>query len=350
MKRIVMACDGTWNRPDAVCPTNVVKLHRAVAPVGPDGVAQRAFYEPGVGTARFERIRGGMFGFGLSRTVRDAYRLLATDYEPGDELYFFGFSRGAFTARSLAGLIGNCGILRPEHLDRLGEAYAIYRDRDDPAKKPSGDAARAFRARHCHDDVPIRFVGVWDTVGALGIPLRIAVLTKRWSFHDVRLGTHVRTACHALAIDERRGPFQPALWQRQAEAPPGQDLRQVWFSGVHSDAGGGYPDRGLGDITLLWMAEQAAAAGLALTGALTADARPDALAQQHESRKGFYRWLMRPFDRVLVGTAGGSAASSAWRRMREQPGYHPGNLRTYLATDPPLTAVRDSPQASASTS
>lgn len=114
----------------------------------------------------------------------------------------------------------------------------------------------------------------------------------------------------------------------------------MWFSGVHSDVGGGYPDRALGDLALLWMAGQAAAAGLAFTEELHRTAPPDALAAQHESRKGFYR-LMRPGVRDLVGTAGGSAASSAWRRMRERPGYHPENLRAYLATDPPMTDVRD---------
>jgi uncharacterized protein (DUF2235 family) len=337
-KRIVIACDGTWNRPDEVhhgraCPTNVVKLARAIAPEGQD-----VFYERGVGTARFERLRGGMFGFGLSRNIRDCYRHLAYNYDPGDELFLFGFSRGAFTARSLAGFIGNSGILRREHAGRVDEAYELYRDRDDPAKKPSGATARAFRANYSHDEVPIRFVGVWDTVGSLGIPLRVAALTKRWSFHDVRLGAHVETACHALSIDERRGPFEPTLWERQATAPKTQTLAQVWFSGVHSDVGGGYPESDLADVPLRWMAARAAAAGLVLNAGWEEATHPDALAQDHPSRKGFYR-LMRPYERVLTGTDGGSAATSGWRRMGELPGYHPDNLRTYLATDPPMTEV-----------
>jgi uncharacterized protein (DUF2235 family) len=337
-KRIVIACDGTWNRPDELhggraCPTNVVKLTRAIAPEG-----QEVFYERGVGTARFERLRGGMFGFGLSRNVRDCYRYLVEHYAPGDELYLFGFSRGAFTARSLAGFIGNSGILRPEHVARVDEAYELYRDREDPNKKPSGATARAFRAAYAHDDVPLRFVGVWDTVGALGIPLRIAALTKRWSFHDVRLGAHVETACHALSIDERRGPFEPTLWERQATAPATQTLTQVWFSGVHSDVGGGYPDSDLSDVPLRWMAERAAEAGLALNPGWEQATKPDALAQDHTSLKGFYR-LMRPCVRDLTHTDGGSASKSSWRRMGELPGYHPDNLRAYLATDPPMTDV-----------
>lgn len=339
MKRIAIFCDGTWNRPDQVhhgraCPTNVVKLHRAVPETGADGVEQVAFYEEGVGTGRWERMRGGMFGFGLSANVRKCHAFLTDHYEPGDDLYLFGFSRGAFTARSLGGLIGNSGIVRPEHRDRLAEAYTIYRDRTDPTKKPSGDTAKTFRARYCHDDVPIRFVGVFDTVGALGIPLPIAVLTKRWSFHDVRLGMHVRTAAHALAIDERRGPFLPSLWEQQAGAPAAQQLLQVWFSGVHSDVGGGYPDHGLGDIALRWMAARAQEAGLDVSP----DTQPDALASQHESYKSFYR-LTKPRARTLIDTAGGAVAESAWRRMREQPGYHPACLRAYLETGPPHADV-----------
>lgn len=339
MKRIAIFCDGTWNRPDQVhhgvaCPTNVVKLHRALPAIGADGLDQVPFYEEGVGTGRWDHLRGGMFGLGLSANVRKCHAFLTDHYEPGDALYLLGFSRGAFTARSLAGLIGNSGIVRPEHRDRLTEAYKIYQDRSDPRQKPSGETARAFRAAYCHDDVPIRFVGVFDTVGALGIPLPIAALTKRWSFHDVRLGTHVRTAVQALAIDERRGPFLPALWEQQAEAPSTQELHQVWFSGVHSDVGGGYPDHGLADVALRWMARHATDAGLHLSP----PAQPDALAPQHESYKSFYR-LTRPRARTLLGTAGGGVAESAWRRMRERPGYHPANLRAYLATDPPHVDV-----------
>jgi uncharacterized protein (DUF2235 family) len=272
-----------------------------------------------------------MFGFGLSANVRKCHAFLTDHYAPGDALYLFGFSRGAFTARSLAGLIGNSGIVRPEHKDRLTDAYKIYQDRTDPRQKPSGETARAFRDTYTYGDVtPIRFIGVFDTVGALGIPLRVAVLTKRWSFHDVRLGLHVHTAVHALAIDERRAAFAPTLWEQQAEAPPTQHLHQVWFAGVHSDVGGGYPDHGLGDLTLRWMARQARDAGLDVDP----PAQPDPLAPQHESYKSFYR-LTRPKARTLLNTAGGAAAESAWRRMRERPGYHPQNLRAYLATDPP---------------
>ncbi|MCW2986193.1 MAG: Peptidoglycan binding protein [Conexibacter sp.] len=360
-KSIVIACDGTWNRPDqishgTVAPTNVTKIALAVPDADGEGREQKLFYEPGVGTRPLEHLRGGAFGIGISRNIRDCYRFLAKCYAPGDDLYLFGFSRGAFTARSIAGLIGNCGILQPEHVDRVDDAYRLYRNHDAPTR-PSGIEARVFRRMYAYDDVPIRFVGVWDTVGALGIPtgvLRLPWLTKRWAFHDVRLGAHVRTACHALAIDERRGPFAPTLWTRQDPRPADQTLDQVWFSGVHCDVGGGPGQPGLAEIPLLWMAERAAQAGLAFkdgwfmpTSAPDPDKRhvgqevsPDALADFSDSRKGQYR-LVAPNVRTLIGTDRGSPATSAWRRVREKHGYDPPNLRAYLATDPAPTEVRD---------
>ena len=145
-KRLVICCDGTWNTPDQVSgkrstPTNVTKLALAIATAGPDGVEQRVYYHPGVGTKRGERSRGGAFGLGLSRAVRDVYAYLVANFEPGDEI-FFGFSRGAFTARSSAGLVRNCRVLRPEHADRIDDAYRLYRSRQ---AHPRGTEARLFR-------------------------------------------------------------------------------------------------------------------------------------------------------------------------------------------------------------
>src|SRR5262249_26159885 len=127
-KKIVICCDGTWNTRDQKSPTNVVRIHDAVLPTDADGRAQVAFYHQGVGTNGWDRLIGGAFGFGLSRCVRDAYRFVVEHFEPGDELYFFGFSRGAYTARSAVGFIHNCGILRPEYAGKVDEAYAVYRD------------------------------------------------------------------------------------------------------------------------------------------------------------------------------------------------------------------------------
>ena len=361
-RRLVVCCDGTWNSPDQPsgsdgAPTNVTKLALGVAGRDGEGTEQRVHYQKGVGTRRFERLRGGALGVGLSRNIKECYRFLVESYGPGDELYFFGFSRGAYTARSLAGLVRNSGILRPEHAARLDDAYGLYRKRSDEYH-PTGTEAQIFRRMYAHEeeDLEIRFLGVWDTVGALGIPLRIPFLTRLWSFHDTKLSSRVRSACHALAIDERRGLFEPTLWQQQAHAT-GQTLAQVWFAGVHSDVGGGYRDSALSEIALLWMVERAREAGLAFRadqftsapGDVDQDARrlgrqvaPDALGAMHESRKGAYR-LMPARPRSLAGVDGGSAASSAARRRREREDYDPPHLAEFLKGGGATTPVRDTP-------
>jgi uncharacterized protein (DUF2235 family) len=356
MRRLVVCCDGTWNRPDQVkdgkaSPTNVTKLARGISKHDASGIAQIPYYHEGVGTERLERIRGGAFGLGLSRHVRDCYRFLVENYQPGDQLCFFGFSRGAFTARSLGGLIGNAGILRAEHADRIDEAYRLYRGRDDD-RKPDGSESQRFRAAYSHDECDIHFIGVWDTVGALGIPGVRGPLVKRlWGFHDTTLGRHVRFAYQALAIDEERSLFQPTLWQQDPDAT-GQTLQQVWFAGVHSDVGGGYPDASLADVPLVWMTARARECGVAfestfLDGGSRASARelsesaepiaPDPLGPMHDSRTGFYRLLPRR-RRPLVdpqGSAAVAAASSVIERRDRKDGYAPPNLEEYLACAAP---------------
>jgi uncharacterized protein (DUF2235 family) len=152
-KRLVLCCDGTWNTPDQAsggkpCRTNVTKLALGVAPQDEDGVEQRLYYHRGVGTSRRERLRGGAFGLGLSRDVRDVYRSIVRNYEPGDELFFFGFSRGAFTTRRTAGFVRNAGILRPENIDRVDEAYQLYRQRGlHPAGSSRSCSATRTRTR-----------------------------------------------------------------------------------------------------------------------------------------------------------------------------------------------------------
>ncbi len=381
-KRIVIACDGTWNRPDQlhggeVTPSNVTKLALAIAD-DDGGTEQRVFYERGVGTGgAVDRIGGGAVGIGLSDNILAPYRFLAQHYVPGDDLYLFGFSRGAFTARSLAGLIGNCGILRPEHLGAVGDAFALYRSRA-KSTRPNSNEARLFRRTYAYreqpresrhrfveDRTPIRFLGVWDTVGALGIPIPAPVpkpvrkyLSRRWSFHDVQLGSHVWHAAHAMAVDERRRPFEPTPFERQADAPSAQTIEQVWFAGVHSDVGGGYPDPRLADIALLWMVEQAMAHGLAFKSEWfrrTAspdkdrresgeDVRPDALGEKHDSMSLLYR-AMKPLDRRLEDAPDSTAASSARLRLDTAGArYHPKTLRDYLTEHPDrVTGVVESP-------
>ena len=350
-KRLVICCDGTWNSPDQVrggkpAPTNVVKIALAVAPTDSTGREQRTFYHQGIGTNRWDRMRGGVFGFGLSRDVREVYRFLVQNFTPGDEIFFFGFSRGAYTARSAAGFVRNCGILRRDETDRVDEAYALYRSRK-RRTRPRGIEAQLFRRSYAHE-TRIRFIGVWDTVGALGIPLsglRLAnLVNRRWQFHDTELSSAVDAAFQALAIDEQRGPFRPAIWTSTGN----QLCEQVWFSGAHSDIGGGCPDPALSELALLWMARRAHACGLAFepesfaplangtedlrhTGKCVA---PDPNGPLHDSRTGLYR-LIPPSVRNM-GVADGRheyVAAPAIARLQQTDGYAPANLRAHLGRE-----------------
>lgn len=338
-KRLVICCDGTWNTPDqekegGPAPTNVVKVAKALAPYDADGMEQRVFYHSGVGTRPGEHLRGGLFGFGLSHDIRDAYRYLVNTYEPGDELFFFGFSRGAFTARSIVGLIHNSGILRREHAHRIKAAYSLYRSRSD-RKHPKSTEALLFRRTYSYEP-RIRFVGVWDTVGSLGIPLSgfrlINLVNRRWLFHDTALNSSVDAAFQGLAIDEQRGPFRPTMWQ--APKPGTKRLEQVWFTGVHSDVGGGYAreECALSDISLLWMVDRANSCGLAFdTQVLVPPPSPDALGDPHRSRTGIYRFV--PAYARPIGTTDGPheyASSTAMKRHEQLAAYRPAGLVSYL--------------------
>jgi uncharacterized protein (DUF2235 family) len=347
VKRLIVFCDGTWNRADRPTVTNVCKLREAVDES--EEARQVVHYEPGVGTRAGEWLRGGAFGVGLSRNVRRCYRFLVDRYEPGDELLFFGFSRGAFTARSLAGLVRNSGILRREHGGMVKDAYRLYRSRK-PEDKPSERAAAAFRARYSHPDAEIAFIGVWDTVGALGIPigfLQPPLLSKRWSFHDTTLSGSVRNAYHAISIDERRRPFVPTLWVKKVaedgtvlEPPEHQTVAQVWFAGVHSDVGGGYEEAALSDIPLSWIADRARDCGLVLKTGFAVS--PDPHCPKHDSMTLFYR-LLGPVDRGLTTRDGvpvnAFLASSVKVRCDADPSYTAPGLAEWLTDGAPISEV-----------
>lgn len=264
-KRLVVCCDGTWNRADADTVTNIEKIARTIEsdPSHTGGVPQQVLYLSGVGTAGYktDRLLGGAFGFGLFANVKTAYRWLALNYEPDDEIFIFGFSRGAYTARSIAGMIGRIGLLTGDALvdGKLGEACERYQLRENP--KPSWSKPEDFKKEFCHDAVPIKFLGVFDTVGALGVP---GAVRRGHQFHDVRLGSAVATARQALAIDEPRMKFEPCLWEQPVPAWDPRRIKQVWFEGCHSDVGGGYKsaEAGLSNVALLWMAAEAQAQGL----------------------------------------------------------------------------------------
>jgi len=273
MKRIITCNDGTWNKPNTVddgagVMTNVEKIYKCITPSDRNGIQQLKFYDEGVGTGPgfWNKLVGGVTGAGIDKNIKDTYKFLMWNYEPGDEIYLFGFSRGAYTARSLGGLIRNCGILRPENLHLVDEAYELYRDRTILAH-PNSDAMVSFRRQYSYNgngETQMRCIGVWDTVGALGIPLRFFQLSnkERYKFHDVTLSDWVKNAFHALAIDERRKTFSPTLWETSKTMPQDNRMEQVWFSGVHSNIGGGYKQNGLSDITLEWMMKKTAQLGL----------------------------------------------------------------------------------------
>lgn len=323
-KKIIICADGTWNTENDndnghPCPTNVIKIARALLPRDKNQIQQVAFTLDGVGTSFGTFLRGGAVGRGLFSNVLKCYQFLCTNYEPGDQLYFFGFSRGAFTVRSLAGLVRNSGILRRGEEKFEQEAVELYRDYDEETK-PDAPKSVAFRTAHSHETM-IEFIGVWDTVGSLGIPGldgRFRILRGLdWQFHDVTLSKIVRRAYHALAIHEHRVDFVPTLWEQGAAAPTDQVLEQVWFSGVHADVGGGYPiiveEKGrLSDVTLAWMIEKAEADGLEFDPGLLAtkyDYEPNALAEGHDSFQGFFA-----LRGSLTGRKGG-----VFRAFRQKP-------------------------------
>ncbi len=304
-KNIVICCDGTWNTPDqrvdgVPVPTNVVRLFNALAPSDAQGSAQHKYYHPGVGTdgSWWEKALGGGAGAGLDRNVQSAYRELCDHYRPGDAIFLFGFSRGAYTVRSLSGLISRCGLLDTSGL-APEVAWRRVQHLFDAGYRKGGTVDTAGWLFHAPGgsqpvkvDVPIRFLGVWDTVGALGIPDDMAFLNlldrlKDHTFHDTALNPHVQTARHAIALDELRATFQPTRWV----AAPRQDAKEMWFPGVHSDVGGSYREAGLANGALLWMIEEAEAAGLAFAAPMRAQITASHLDVIHDSCDGVFKLL-----------------------------------------------------------
>jgi len=338
MKRLVVCADGTWNEPEQkdrgkAAPTNVVKIATALSPIDENGVHQIIAYHEGVGEngGIIDYLIGGAFGKGISRNIQDLYRFLCLNYDAGDELWLFGFSRGAYTARSLAGMIHNCGLLKRNNLGKIGEAYSLYRDRTD-STKPSSGIAKAFRAANCWPDFGIRFIGVWDTVGALGIPVTpLRFWTKsKYLFHDVELNPKIEFAYQALSVDEQRKPFEPSVWTRHKDAPATQVLEQAWFPGVHCNVGGGYADAGISDCALAWLWDRAENAGLELNGGNKPTGNPD--GELRDSMTLFYRALGK-LERKPGKQQNGR--EGVHNTTIERKGYQPGNLKAFLSTNPP---------------
>ncbi|ROU01922.1 DUF2235 domain-containing protein [Marinobacter sp. R17] len=273
-KAIIVCCDGTWNWPDSEAhpaePSNILKCVRALK-AHSGRRDQVVYYDDGAGTGgKVDRWLGGMLGVGLSASLLQAYRFIANNWAPSDDIYLLGFSRGAYAVRSLAGFIHAMGLIGKSEMRFLPHAYRWYRAQPGSERDSVPHAALVEELRQSSRRIPIRFLGVFDTVGGQGVPMPgLGKLSRSWvGFHDTHLSDSVSYAVQALAIDECRASFKPDLWTHAPEAEPHEDesvarrTLQVWMPGVHSDVGGGYAATGLSDLALQFMIGQANQHGL----------------------------------------------------------------------------------------
>lgn len=254
-KNILVFSDGTGQEGGVGNDTNIYKIFKIVEDRTSN---QIAFYDPGIGTG-WRKVTGSIGGKGISRNIQECYRFIFDHYEAGDQIFLFGFSRGAATVRSLSSFIHYFGILPKSRPELIAKAYKIYQISNEDEREAR---AAEFVSRHRAMWTKIKFIGCFDTVAALGLPFEPASVLLdglpgfRHNFHDFTLSESVEYAYHALAIDDERKTFHPILWDA------GQTVRQVWFSGMHTDVGGGYKEHGLSDIPLVWMTHMAVNHGL----------------------------------------------------------------------------------------
>jgi uncharacterized protein (DUF2235 family) len=340
MKRIVICADGTWNVRDQIDsktgkrrPTNVTKLARAVKSRAGGNIDQVVIYHDGIGTrGNLAKWTGGAFGEGIENNIRNLYRSVIYNYVEGDELYLFGFSRGAFTVRTLAGFMKLVGLVRKDDDYYVPDIYECY---ENNYVTGSAEWTKAFHnVRQVSKCPPIRFVGVWDTVGALGAPGfvgKVAALfnANKYGYHNVKLNDAIENAFHAVAIDERRGPFKPDIWDRPSDWKG--NLRQAWFPGVHSDIGGGLTPDGLANCALHWIAGHAQALGLELNSEYLTFFEPHPEATLHNSMTLKYR-AFPPCDRSIGEhlSAGEFVHHAAYERWNTVVSYRPRKLREFF--------------------
>ncbi len=342
-KNIILCADGTGNKGGYTPDSNVYKTYNGVEL---HGAAQISFYDNGVGTStnKIWRALTGALGLGFERNVRDLYRFLAMHYSPGDDVYLFGFSRGAATVRAFLGFISTCGLVNGRHLpyDKLEEytrdAFCAYRD-----SKYNVQRANAFRDHpHSHGVIPIHFVGVWDTVSALGLPTwvdKIGFVSKLFGalfkladrlldyvwkhhFYKYELSNNILNACQALALDDARTSFWPMVWD---ETNFDGEVEQVWFAGMHSNVGGGYERAGLANVALHWMLVRAEAKGLKFKPGFIDAQKEDAnvTGRLYDSRDGFailYRFHPREIATLCAGKLTGPIRihDTVFERMQQK--------------------------------
>ncbi len=328
MKRIIICADGTWNKPEEDLekdfPTNVLKFSRAIAPIAGDKTVQTVFYDWGIGSYH-SSASGGAFGKGLDKNIKDCYRFIVHNYEKGDELFFFGFSRGAYTVRSLCGLINNCSILKKENAKLINKAFDLYKNSKYYIKH---EHSVQFRKDYSVSDrTVVKFVGVWDTVGSMGLPTSIFGFIKPKNlFYDNKIGSNIKTARHALSIDEVRKDFEPTIWKQDSQNKV--DLKQVWFAGNHSDVGGSYkPDKDgsvLSEIPMMWMKKEAELDGLKFKKHINVTVNE--MASKHNEQKKFYKLLGKHVREILPETP----VHISVKKRYENSGYAPDNLKRYI--------------------
>ncbi|MGR8932226.1 MAG: DUF2235 domain-containing protein, partial [Gammaproteobacteria bacterium] len=378
-KNIVLCSDGTGNKGGYGADTNVYKTYKAVD-VTSAAVHQFTFYDQGVGTDKSDTSKNkyttalsGALGLGFRTNVLHLYHFLARCYNPGDTIFLFGFSRGAATVRAFAGFVNACGLVDRRHPDvntngefdslkfkkKVDEAFELYYNKDSKGRQ-------AFKGKYAvHDevsapngDLKIKFIGVWDTVSALGfskdfswfVSLPLVCLDKvldhmpcfsipilNWKFYlahhfyDYELNNSIENAYHALSIDDERRTFEPKVWNEQGF---GNYVEQVWFAGVHSNVGGGYPRTGMSDVALQWMWAKAAKHGLTLYSEHVEEVRESANVYDkiYDSRDGvaiYYRYGPRNLDALCAGKLKGEIAIhySAYRKIKElSEAYAPDGL------------------------
>lgn len=355
-KRLALFLDGTWN--EVSDNTNIWRFRALFSPQGSDGSEQRAYYGTGLGTKFGEKVRGGMFGAGIDTAITSAYEWLIDNHEPGDEIFIFGFSRGAYTARSLSGFISKCGLLQRGAPLGVNQLYKRYRRADARtvrtliADQKEGKADFSFEegwmlkfARA----VPIKFIGVFDTVGALGVPFPILrrLRGSAYPFLNTGLRQNNEYAFHAMAIDEHRKAFRPTLWTNQgatsAASRPIQRTEQRWFVGAHANVGGGCFNDPLAQLPFKWLERKASALGLTFNDEFAADpATATPISDSYaEFMWGLYRLftLGRPYYRQIgippkeegpgVTNINETIDASVFERWRTDPAYRPPKLQSW---------------------
>lgn len=298
-RNLIIGCDGTWNDSGSSSPTNVVKLLNACA-----AKDQVTHYEEGVGTAHWEALPGGIYGKGLDRQILGAYRFLRRRFADKDwtaeqnRLFIFGFSRGAYAARRLAGLLARSGV--PKQARDVDLAWQLYLRRD-------VDSVAALKADGRLFEVAVELLGVWDTVKT----------TTDEDFNDHKLPACVIRGVHAMAIDEKRKFFPVLQWDAD------ERVRQTWFSGVHSDVGGGYAECGLSDIALHWMIDQAYAHGVKFRASAVKALKENPAGMLHDSYDGIWK-AFGILERQIADTD--SIHTSVRERQLKRADYRPPNL------------------------